>query len=81
MTYQRFNSFGDNVNFDKVSIEGPVSRVTVDVSVLEQLDTRLIRRLQRQFIQATTLLVDTSLEPVMGTFYAQASLLISTIMA
>lgn len=29
---QRFSSFDGNVTFDKVSIEGPVSRVTVDVS-------------------------------------------------
>ncbi|KAG8213735.1 hypothetical protein J3R82DRAFT_10440 [Butyriboletus roseoflavus] len=63
MLDQRFGSFDDNVTFHKVSIGGPVSRVTVDS------------------LQANRLLVDTSLEPVTGTFHARTSLVISTIMA
>ncbi|KAF8558013.1 hypothetical protein OG21DRAFT_1406107 [Imleria badia] len=60
---QHFGSFDGNVTFDKVTIEGTVSRVTVDS------------------IQANRILVDTSLEPVTGTFYVNTSLIISTINA
>lgn len=34
---QRFGSFDGNVTLDKVSIQGPASRVTADVSDLEYL--------------------------------------------
>lgn len=37
MFYQRFGSFGGSVSFDKVSIEGAVSQVTVDVSGSDSL--------------------------------------------
>ncbi|KIJ67959.1 hypothetical protein HYDPIDRAFT_83371 [Hydnomerulius pinastri MD-312] len=63
MFYQHFGSFGDYVNFKKVSIEGPISRITVES------------------LQADKMLIDTSMEPIFGSFYATDSLAISTIMA
>ncbi|KIJ18945.1 hypothetical protein PAXINDRAFT_166859 [Paxillus involutus ATCC 200175] len=60
---QQFGSLDDHVTFNKVTIEGPVSRVTVDS------------------LHAAKILIDTSLEPVTGSFHASESLLISTILA
>ncbi|KAF9222582.1 hypothetical protein BS17DRAFT_707982 [Gyrodon lividus] len=63
MFNQHFGSFDHHVTFNQVSIEGPVSRITVDS------------------IHADKVLIDTSLEPVTGSFHVTESLLISTIMA
>lgn len=60
---QLFSAFDGHVIFDKVSIEGAVSRVTVDS------------------MQANSILIDTSLEPVTGMFHANTSLQISTVLA
>ncbi|KAG2119588.1 uncharacterized protein F5147DRAFT_625170 [Suillus discolor] len=60
---QTFGDFGGYVNFEKVFIEGPVSRIFVSS------------------IEASEILVETSLEPIFGQFAASRSLTVSTIQA
>ncbi|KAH7888532.1 hypothetical protein F5I97DRAFT_1804018 [Phlebopus sp. FC_14] len=60
---QMFGSFGDYVTFKKVSIEGPMSRISVGG------------------LQADKVLVETSMQPIAGEFYASDTLQISTIQA
>ncbi|KAG1897966.1 uncharacterized protein F5891DRAFT_1148724 [Suillus fuscotomentosus] len=60
---QTFGNLGGYVNFKKVYIEGPVSRIFVGS------------------IEASEILVETSLEPIFGQFAASRSLTVSTIQA
>lgn len=77
---QTFGNFGGYVNFEKVYIEGPVSRIFVGVS--GRVYTSFIYfSFALKFIEAREILVETSLEPIFGQFAASRSLTVSTIQA
>lgn len=76
---QTFGDFGDYVNFRKVSIEGPVSKIFVGVS--GHAYTSFIFSSALKSIEAGQILVETSLESIYGQFAASRSLFVSTIQA
>ncbi|KAG1737694.1 hypothetical protein EDB19DRAFT_1717346 [Suillus lakei] len=77
---QTFGDFGDYVDFEKVSIEGPVSKIFVAVS--DCAYAPFIDFLSAlKSMEADQMLVETSLEPIFGQFSASRSLFVSTIQA
>jgi hypothetical protein len=79
---QTFGDFGDYVNFGRVSIEGPISRIFVSVSGHGYILFILFYfSFPFKSITASHILVETSLESIFGQFAASSTLFVSTIQA